>query len=239
MITILTTYQVSDTWYIRTWYQVYIYRTRVYDSRYVLTRYVRGINERIGILYNSQQCTTSGAHACIAVQDYTAVDKNVKGRRWWTALGLGRAVPGRPIFHLVGRGPARPNFQRMGRGPAQPITCSFFHGPARPMTLAARPMRHELCTGRPTIFVGRPVDLTGRATGGPMSSPVLKGEGICADVLFLLHQWVPQAQSTEHNVLEGKTGQIGMSRIYCCKSCILPTRTDKSNVKVRALVWAV
>ena len=130
MITILTTYQVSDTWYIRTWYQVYIYRTRVYDSRYVLTRYVRGINERIGILYNSQHCTTSGAHACIAVQDYTAVDKNVKGRRWWTALGLGRAVPGRPIFHLVGRGPARPiKFSKDGAWP----------GPAHHLFIFSRP----------------------------------------------------------------------------------------------------
>ena len=61
-------------------------------------------------------------------------------------------------------------------------------GPARPMTLAARPMRLGLYTGWPANSVGRPVDLTGRVTGRSMCCPVLKGEGICADVhIFSLY----------------------------------------------------
>ena len=57
-------------------------------------------------------------------------------------------------------------------------------GPARPMTSAEKPMTRGVCTGRPAISVGRPVDLTGRAKGRPKCCPVLNGAYLFADVLF-------------------------------------------------------
>ena len=93
--------------------------------------------------------------------------------------------PARPIIlsHNGPRpGPAYQFLKRIGSGPAQPITFAKIHGPARPMISAARPMRHGPYTGRPVMFVGRSVDVTGR----PMRCPVLKSARICADVSFLL-----------------------------------------------------
>ena len=85
-------------------------------------------------------------------------------------------------------GPAHRIFQNFTARPGRAHwifkNVSAWPGPARPMTLAARPMRYGLNTGWPAISVGRPVDLTCRATGRPMCCPVLKGEGIGADVLF-------------------------------------------------------
>ena len=45
-------------------------------------------------------------------------------------------------------------------------------------------MRHGVFTGRPAIAVGRPVDVTGRASGRPVCFPVQKGAGICSDVFI-------------------------------------------------------
>ena len=134
----------------------------------------------------------------------------------WPLCDGPRARPGPYIFHSVGRGPARPiQFSSDGPRPGRPIFFSkkdgprpgpahsifkisrpglarpiifqtYRPGPARPVTLAARPMSHGLCTGRPAISVGRSVDLTGRATGRPICCPVLKGEGLCADVFFFV-----------------------------------------------------
>ena len=150
------------------------------------------------------------------------------GRRW-------RAGPS--IFDMMGRGPARPIYFSFGGprpgparqllrgwaaarpspshfqkspalpGPAHQIFLMCRPGPARPMTLAAKPMRHGLYTGWPAISVGRPVDLTGRATGRPMCCPVRQGEGICPYVfccctctlntnlisVFVFLFWIPWA----------------------------------------------
>ena len=93
------------------------------------------------------------------------------GRCWWAGLS---------IFQMMGRGPAEPISHvqtftpgpaRLGRsyvpmyrpGPAPPMI--FSNLSARPMTLTARPMTNRLCTDRPVISVGRPIDLTGQATG--------------------------------------------------------------------------
>ena len=86
----------------------------------------------------------------------------VMGRLWWTSPS---------IFH------------GMGRGPARPIKIFIWWAAARPGPSFFQRV-DGLCTGWPSIPVGRPVDLTGRATGRPICFPVLKGEGICADVLF-------------------------------------------------------
>ena len=90
---------------------------------------------------------------------------------WWYA-----ARPSRSTFHRMCRSPARPImfsfFRGLSRGSAQPIAFSKIHGPARPMALAARPMRHGLYTGR--------------ATRRPMCYPVLIGEGMRADVFFVV-----------------------------------------------------
>ena len=80
--------------------------------------------------------------------------------------------------------PSPSHFQKFTTRPDPANWIFKYVGPARPMTLAARPMKHRLYTGRPAISVGRPVDLTGRATGRTMCCPVLKGGGICADVFF-------------------------------------------------------
>ena len=117
-------------------------------------------------------------------------------------FSCGGPRPGPAYQFFRGWAVARPSpsiFQRMGRGPAQPIAFSNFHDPvrpgplafqicqpglARPMTLAARPKRHGLYTGWPVISVGRPVNLTGRATGRPMCCPVLKAKSYVLTYFF-------------------------------------------------------
>ena len=106
---------------------------------------------------------------------------------WWAA-----ARPGPSNFQRMGRGPARPiNFSRPG--PARRILKKSRPGPARPIVfpqdsappgpahhMAARPMKHGLCMGRPDNYMGRPVDLTGRL----MCCTVGKGAYAYADVIF-------------------------------------------------------
>ena len=132
--------------------------------------------------------------------DLDASNHKIQGMPWAGAGGLARPIkfsydgspPGpAPTFHLVGRGPAHqffiswvaawpgPSFfQRMGRG-----------SPSHFQKITARPgQAHETrpLYGPACYFRGRPVDLTGRATGRPMCCSVLKGEGIHAGVCFLL-----------------------------------------------------
>ena len=98
-------------------------------------------------------------------------------------------------------GPARPihfSYDGPRPGPAHHIQ-RIGYGPAQPMTLAARPMRHGLLTGRPAISVSWPVDLTGRATGWPMCCYYkVKAYGLTCFVvvhLFLVYfsLWIPWA----------------------------------------------
>ena len=56
------------------------------------------------------------------------------------------------------------------------------------MTLATRPMRHGLYTGRPAVSVGQHVDLTGRATGRPMCCHVQKMHALALTCFFCIFQ---------------------------------------------------
>ena len=109
------------------------------------------------------------------------------GRLWWA---------GPSIFHVMGRGPARP-ITILEDGPRpDPAHRIFFEisrpgpldfqkclpGPAHDIDGEAHETR--ALYGLVRHAVGRPVDLTGRATDWPMCCPVLKDEGTCADVLF-------------------------------------------------------
>ena len=93
-----------------------------------------------------------------------------------------RPGPAHQIFR--GWAAARPSPSHCQKFTARPGPLDLYASPARPMTLAAGPMRRGLYTGWPAHSVGRPVDLTGRATGRPMCCPILKAEGICADVFL-------------------------------------------------------
>ena len=96
------------------------------------------------------------------------------GRHWW-------AGPAHQVFKRWVAARRSASHFKTSR-PAHQI----LPGPDRPVTLAARPMRHGLYTGRPAISMGRPVDLMGRATGWPTCCLALsiKGTRLCADVLF-------------------------------------------------------
>ena len=89
---------------------------------------------------------------------------------YWAAVRSGPS-----ICHLMGRGPAQPSpshFQQFAArlGPAHDIG-----GEGHEIWAIHGPARHS---------AARPVDLTRRATGRPMCSPVSKGESICASVFF-------------------------------------------------------
>ena len=121
----------------------------------------------------------------------TIIPGLVMGRLWWVGLST---------FHVMGRGPARPSpliFQRMGRGPARSLNFSENGprpGPVHRISKKSRPgpghdigdEAHETRAlyGWPAFSVGRPVDLTGRATGRPMCCPVLKAKSYVLTYFF-------------------------------------------------------
>ena len=88
---------------------------------------------------------------------------------------LCRACHGPAPVGRRGVGPGRPiNFSCDGPRPGPTHQSWRGWAAARSMTLAARPVIQGLYTGWTAISVGRPVDLTGRATGRPLCCPVLK-----------------------------------------------------------------